>query len=338
MTRVRTLGLWLALGLLLAPGRAAGAPAQAFDDPSKICLRETQIQERLQGLPAHLLTAISLAESGRWDEVRQANVAWPWTVTAGGEGRFFPTRAEALAEVRRLQARGVTNIDVGCMQINLFHHGHQFASVEQAMDPTANAAYAARFLKTLYASTGDWTQAAAHYHSTTPEKSEYYKAKVVRLWDATKRENPIALAAPLSIARAPNAGLLPGDARPLRNLNTYVAPIDGERTAFLNARFRSSRTAATAAGKGASVREQQLSSWRQATAGDNTVAVDATVRRGVVEAERRRQLQAAKSATKAVTGQARFAEKRAKQIERWRFSQTVHPEPAPASTPDDDKS
>lgn len=333
MTRVRTLGLWLALGLLLAPGRAAGAPAQAFDDPSKICLRETQLQERLQGLPAHLLTAISHAESGRWDEVRQANVAWPWTVTAGGEGRFFPTRAEAMAEVRRLQARGVTNIDVGCMQINLFHHGHQFASVEQAMDPAANAAYAARFLKTLYASTGDWTQAAAHYHSTTPEKSEYYKTKVVRLWDATKRENPVAPTL-LSIARAPNAGVLPADARPLRNLNTFVTPIDGERTAFLNARFRASR-AATAA-NGAGVREQQLASWRASRAGDNTVAADATARRGVVEAERRRQLQAATGATKAATQQARFAEKRTKQIERWRLSQTPHPEPPPA--PDDDKS
>jgi hypothetical protein len=350
MTRRCTLGLWLAFGLLLTPGRAAGAPTQVFDNPSKICLRETQLQERLQGLPAHLLTAISRAESGRWDEVRQANVAWPWTVTAGGEGRFFPTRAEALAEVRRLQARGVTNIDVGCMQINLFHHGHQFASVEQAMDPAANAAYAARFLKSLYAATGDWTQAAAHYHSTTPERSEYYKAKVVRLWDATKRENPVAIAPPLSIARAPNGGVLPmvtprgvpsfdgareaRDMRPLRNLNTYVAPIDGERTAFLNARFRASRTAATAA-KSAGVRAQQLTSWRQATAGDNTVAVDATIRRAALEAERRRQLQST-GAAKAATQQARFAVKRAQQLERWRLSQTVQPEPPPAL--DDGKS
>jgi hypothetical protein len=331
MTRCDTLGLVLALGLLLAPEKAAAMPAQAFDDPSKICLRETQLQERLQGLPAHLLTAISRAESGRWDEARRANVAWPWTVTAGGEGRFFPTRAEALAEVRRLQARGVTNIDVGCMQINLFHHGHQFASVEEAMDPAANAAYAARFLKSLYAATGDWTQAAAHYHSTTPERSEYYKAKVVRLWESTKRENPVAVAAPFAIPRVSNAGVLPVDARPLKNLNPYVAPIDGERTAFLNARFRASRAAASG---GAGVREQQLASWRQA-AGENTMAVDAAARRAALEAERRRQLQA-KGAVKAATQQARFAAKRAQQLERWRLSQTVAPEPPP--TADDGKS
>lgn len=332
MTRRDTLGLGLAVGLLLAPERAAAMPTQAFDDPAKICLRETQLQERLQGLPAHLLTAISRAESGRWDEVRRANVAWPWTVTAGGEGRFFPTRAEALAEVRRLQAQGVTNIDIGCMQINLFHHGHQFASVEEAMDPAANAAYAARFLKTLYAATGDWTQAAARYHSTTPERSEYYKAKVVRLWEATKRENPVAVAPPLALARAPTAGALPVDARPLRTLASYVAPIDGERTALLNARFRAARAAATAA-NGAGVRGQQLAAWRQA-AGENTMALDAAARRAALEAERRRQLQST-GAAKATTQQARFAQRRTQQLERWRLGQTVAPEP-PA--PDDGKS
>ena len=74
---------------------------------------------------------------------------WPWTVNAEGQGAFYDTKAEAVAAVRAMQARGVRSIDVGCGQINLMHHPDAFASLEQAFDPQANAAYAARFLKEL---------------------------------------------------------------------------------------------------------------------------------------------------------------------------------------------
>ncbi|MCC7015591.1 MAG: murein transglycosylase, partial [Rhodospirillales bacterium] len=138
------------------PAEAAPVARQAIDDPWKTCAAQAARQEAALNLPHHLLSAIGKAESGRWDEAGRANVAWPWTVTAEGEGRFFDTKAEALAEVRRLKARRVSNIDVGCMQVNLGYHGHRFASIEEAMDPVANTAYAARFLKTLRATSADW--------------------------------------------------------------------------------------------------------------------------------------------------------------------------------------
>jgi hypothetical protein len=103
---------------------------------------------------------------------------WPWTINAEGEGRFFASKAEALAAVRDLQAKGVKSIDVGCMQVNLMHHPQAFASLEQAFDPAANAAYAARFLNVLYGQTRDWTRATAFYHSATPELGEAYQRKV----------------------------------------------------------------------------------------------------------------------------------------------------------------
>ena len=74
-------------------------------------------------------------ESGRWDAEAQASFAWPWTVTAEGRGRYLPSKAEALAEVRQLRARGLTNIDVGCMQVNLFYHPDAFDDLNQAFDP-----------------------------------------------------------------------------------------------------------------------------------------------------------------------------------------------------------
>ena len=84
--------------------------------------------------------------------------------------------------MRGLQARGVQSIDVGCMQVNLMHHPAAFASLEQAFDPAANAAYAARFLTALYADTRDWTRATAFYHSQTPERGELYQKRVAAVW------------------------------------------------------------------------------------------------------------------------------------------------------------
>ncbi|HJO71542.1 MAG: hypothetical protein QF450_07035 [Rhodospirillales bacterium] len=62
--------------------------------------------------------------------------------------------------MRRLSARGVRNIDVGCMQVNLLYHKDAFATLEEAFEPASNAAYAARFLKDLYATSGSWSAAA----------------------------------------------------------------------------------------------------------------------------------------------------------------------------------
>ena len=67
---------------------------------------------------------------------------WPWTINAEGQGLFYDTKAQAVAAVRALQARGVRSIDVGCMQVNLMHHPDAFPTLEQAFDPQTNAAYA----------------------------------------------------------------------------------------------------------------------------------------------------------------------------------------------------
>ncbi len=90
--------------------------AQTPVDSWESCARRTAQAERAHGLPNHLLNAISKVESGRWHAPSGAILAWPWTVTAGGKGRFLPSKKAAIAEVEHLRARGVRNIDVGCMQ------------------------------------------------------------------------------------------------------------------------------------------------------------------------------------------------------------------------------
>jgi hypothetical protein len=92
-----------------------------------------------------------------------------------------------MAAVAALQAHGVRSIDVGCAQVNLMHHPDAFASLEQAFDPERNAAYAATLLNHLHTQTGDWSRAAALYHSATPELGADYQRKVLAAWTEERR-------------------------------------------------------------------------------------------------------------------------------------------------------
>lgn len=328
MTRIGVIRFCIAAAIAGIAAPATAAP-QRFEDPSKICAQATAAQERVHRLPSRLLTAIAKAESGRWDEARRASFAWPWTVASGGEGRHFSTREAALAEVRRLKAKGVTNIDIGCMQINLFHHGRAFASVEHAIDPVANASYAAQFLRQLYETSGDWMEAAGRYHSSTPERGHAYRAKVARLWDETKREPAVVADAAVAPRLAPAPRTRPLTLNEIAR-NSRVAAIDFERTAALNANFKARRagllagaTAHAPAPDGRAVREQQLAAWRAGAAGEDTMAAQAQARRSMIEFERRKALAGPRGDVATTSGQQRFTNRRSQQLERWRANRTV---------------
>ena len=150
------------------------------------CADAARTAERERKFPLAVLRAVALAESGRWQGKGRARIAWPWTVTAGGDGRYFPTKAAAITHVRALRRDGVRNIDVGCMQINLMHHPRAFEGLEEAFDPRRNAAYAADFLARLYDSSRSWSRAVAFYHSGSPGKGGAYWRRVEKLWNAER--------------------------------------------------------------------------------------------------------------------------------------------------------
>lgn len=179
-------------GLLvaLAGFGPAGLAQTAPPDPGAACRAAIATAEREGAVPAGLLQAIGRVESGRRDPLSGQFAPWPWTINAEGRGMFFPTREAAIAEVRQLQARGVRIIDVGCMQVNLHHHPNAFPALEQAFDPLANARYAARFLSELRAGAGDWSRAAGHYHSQTPERADPYRARVLAAWAGEQGRPP----------------------------------------------------------------------------------------------------------------------------------------------------
>ena len=163
-------------------------PANAMETHT-ICASSIGPAELDRKIPKDLLTAIAQTESGRWDARREAVFAWPWTVTSGPDGRFFPTKAEAIEHVRRLQARGVRNIDVGCMQINLRHHPNAFPDLDTAFDPAENTAYAAQFLLGLFTAHNSWGEAIRRYHSKNSKFNRPYHDKVAGAWNAARKDS-----------------------------------------------------------------------------------------------------------------------------------------------------
>lgn len=190
---------------------AAGAWASPADatttDPCSTLAGEV---ERIEGIPPGLVHAVALAESGRWSDDDRSSQPWPWTVTASADSWFLPSKAAALAKVRELQAAGRTNIDVGCMQVNLGYHGHAFRTLEEALDPVRNVTYGARFLKRLRFEARSWSGATARYHSRDPDRGQAYRAKVYRLWRELRGGRgdwpQVTRIAPPPLARDPETG------------------------------------------------------------------------------------------------------------------------------------
>lgn len=193
---MRTLRLMAKLALFLVAPAVFGAafprsartePLASTPTPGALCRAAIATTERSTTIPSQLMIAIGLVESGRRDAVTGQISPWPWAVEADGQGNYYDTKAQAIAAVRALQARGIQSIDVGCMQVNLIHHPTAFATLDQAFDPMANALYAARFLTELYGQTHDWPRAAGMYHSGTPELRIPYQAKVMTSWGEERR-------------------------------------------------------------------------------------------------------------------------------------------------------
>ena len=164
----------LTLVLLLLAPLAARASSGA-----ELCEQSAMLAAAESGVPADILATLTLTETGRRHDgsVRP----WAWSVNAAGKGTWFdgPLAARDFAQAEI--ARGQTNVDIGCFQLNYRWHGSAFGSLEQMFDPLDNARYAADFLRRLYAETGDWRAAAGAFHSRRPADANRYLARFDQL-------------------------------------------------------------------------------------------------------------------------------------------------------------
>jgi len=196
-----------ALLLAALPGQAARADEIPWDQQQsgQCSMAIAAAEAKHETLPG-LLSAIAKAESGRPIPPLRGLQPWPWAINADGAARYFDSKAAAVAWTRLALARGVGQIDVGCMQVNLQSHPAAFRDLDDAFDPAANADYAARFLKQLRADAGgNWHTAVGYYHSRTPELAADYRERVAAI--AEGRTPPIGLGLPLYV-RAIRQGTL----------------------------------------------------------------------------------------------------------------------------------
>jgi Transglycosylase SLT domain len=214
----------LALGLATPAYSQTSSPIASTE--GLLCRSAVAAAERNGGIPAHLLAAIARVESGRRDPISGAMHPWPWSVNAEGQGFFYDTKAQAVAAVRAMQARGIRSIDVGCAQINLMHHPDAFPNLEVAFDPVTNTRYAAQFLKELFGQTGDWTRATAMYHSATPGIGAEYQQRVAAILPEEQRLAGLVTPTPLAQAWAATMSTPPplGFMRVMRVQPAGVAP------------------------------------------------------------------------------------------------------------------
>ncbi|MEL6979522.1 MAG: lytic transglycosylase domain-containing protein, partial [Pseudomonadota bacterium] len=196
----------LALAAFWAPSQATARDKPEFDArTAALCDHAIAGAAARHGAPERLMRALSHVESGR--RIEGERRAWPWTVNAGGDGRWFASKAEALAFANAKRAAGVRSIDLGCMQINLIWHGAAFSGMAEMLDPAANADYAARFLSDLKAETGDWMRAAGYYHSRTERHFNRYSRLVRTAYGALDGFTPAPLTALRRLGAAAEAYL-----------------------------------------------------------------------------------------------------------------------------------
>ncbi|MGD1926413.1 MAG: lytic transglycosylase domain-containing protein [Paracoccaceae bacterium] len=175
------------------------------------------------GIPRGVLIAITQVETGtRRDDTFGA---WPWTVNVAGKGDWFDSRAAALLHAQRALSRGQTSFDVGCFQLNYRWHGTHFASIDEMFEPGPSGDYAARFLKSLHAETGDWIKAAGFYHSRTQRHAARYRNLVL---NAVNRIGGKTQPAPEMAAAVPDRKAVSHRAAaplwPLRQLGALAGP------------------------------------------------------------------------------------------------------------------
>ena len=148
------------------------------------------------GLPENILLSISRVETG-YQKVNGVRRAWPWTLNASGDSAYFKTKEAALKSLKKRVKQGITNIDIGCMQLNFRWHKKFFKTLSDMISPEKNVDYGARFLDRLYKRHGSWEKAVKYYHSSKSKFNVKYYKKVRAVW---KKENNEPSLKPILVA------------------------------------------------------------------------------------------------------------------------------------------
>lgn len=132
------------------------------------------------GIPAQVLYAVALTESGLLMPESRDHRPWPWTLNVAGKAYRYGSRDTAYAGLMQHLAR-TEMVDVGLMQVNWRYHGDKLRTHWLALDPWFNLRIGASILREMYDQCGDWIVAAGRYHApANPERAGKYANQVRR--------------------------------------------------------------------------------------------------------------------------------------------------------------
>ncbi len=142
------------------------SPSEASGKVSHPLIEKIALEERI---PVKLLKSVTWVESG----------FHPWTLNVQRQPYFFPTRQSAEQFLETVIKKGVTNIDIGCGQINWHFHRKNFQHPRELLSPEICLRYAARLLRQNSRKTRSWMKAALLYHSGDKLRQSVYRKRLV---------------------------------------------------------------------------------------------------------------------------------------------------------------
>jgi hypothetical protein len=159
--------------IALAGGILASCASHAFSLEGTLW---TKVQSKVD---PYLLYAIALAESQKASGpvVRP----WPWAVNVAGKGYYFSDLRAAEEFVDAQLDKGITNMDIGPLQVNVLWHGFRVSDPKELFHlPTAIKVGADILSEALASSPNDQTLAVGRYHNWTDERrARAYGTKVL---------------------------------------------------------------------------------------------------------------------------------------------------------------
>lgn len=133
---------------------------------------------RVAAVPAPLLYAIALTESGKL--TARGHKPWPWTLNVAGQGQYFATRTAAWQRLQR-ELRVGRNVDIGIMQVSWRYHGNSLQTPWKALSPHWNLQVAAEFLRRCFERRQDWMAAVGCYHApNNAARAARYRERVAQ--------------------------------------------------------------------------------------------------------------------------------------------------------------
>jgi hypothetical protein len=164
------------LGLLLLWPALVGAATER----SQVSPVEWERALRVAQVPAEVMYAMGLQESGTTLAGQRGFAPWAWVLNVNNQGRFFRTREEASAALAAEVERGNRRVAVGMLQIHLRWNGHRVSDPLTLLDPSVNLRVAADVLAECGQRFPDtFGKLACYYSGDVDEEGRWYARQVL---------------------------------------------------------------------------------------------------------------------------------------------------------------